>query len=153
MTVYGCGARMGAWGPPRAVGGLFNSSADWFTGAGLLLAGLGVIAVGASVAYGVFVEAPRERKYAKRRDTGRRRRTRMTMNSPKRYLFTHDPDGANPEDAPARGTIQDAIDWALESSGFVYLWDSHNRDCGYVTPEGEYIGEEKYDGYHRMDDA
>lgn len=43
-----------------------------FEGLGILL-GLSVVVMGAAVAYGVFVEAPRERKYAKRRDQGRRR--------------------------------------------------------------------------------
>lgn len=69
------------------------------------------------------------------------------------YLFTHDPDGAAPEDAPERGTIEDAIAWAIESGGWVYLWGYNNADCGVVSPEGEYIGGEEYEGDNRLIDT
>lgn len=94
------------------------------------------VLTGAAVAKGMSAEAPR----------GRRRKARMSRNGSKRYQFTHDPDGANPEDAPERGSIEDAIDWAIESGGWVYLWGYNNEDCGAVSPEGKYIGGEEYDG-------
>lgn len=60
----GCARR-----PPGALGELPPGTMEVL---GFLLV-TGVIVLGGGLAYGIFVEAPRERRYAKRTDSGRRR--------------------------------------------------------------------------------
>jgi hypothetical protein len=56
----------------RSPGSLGELPAGTLETLGFLLV-TGVILVGGGLAYGIFVEAPRERRYAKRVDSGRRR--------------------------------------------------------------------------------